>query len=217
MTDNIEQAPEDQPGAQKKLPLLTRSRVNAAVLAIGGMLVGSLVGIGVQTGVESTGLLGPSVEALIAEQESNFTAVNARLDDLRGMASDPEIKNSLAELGKLLARQGDLANRANSELAYLGDQVDSLRAQTLADNGFAGGADFWLKTGESVTVGERGQVFGVVRMARSWVDVNLNGERARLTVGDTVEVPLGDRSCTVFYKQALPRDDGRTGFDLTCG
>jgi hypothetical protein len=37
---------------------------------------------GGQLGVESTGLLGPTVESLIAEQQSNFGDVNARLDTL---------------------------------------------------------------------------------------------------------------------------------------
>jgi hypothetical protein len=54
----------------------------AAAIGLCGMVLGSVVGLGVQLGVESTGLLGPSVESLIAEQQSNFGDVNARLDTL---------------------------------------------------------------------------------------------------------------------------------------
>lgn len=217
MTDNVTESPEGRAKPEQKTPFLTKSRLIGAGLALGGMIVGSFVGIGVQMGVESTGLLGPSVDALISEQESNFNDVNARLDELRGMSSDPEVKKGLAELGKLLARQGELAGQAKSELAYLGDQVASLREQSLAENGFSGGADFWIKNGESVTVGDRSHVFGVLRILNGAADVNLNGQKSRLSVGSTVEVPLDGGGCTVFYKQALPRADGRVGFDLTCG
>jgi len=29
-------------------------------------------------------------------------------------------------------------------------------------------------------------------------------------------VPGDSQACTIFYKQATPRADGRIGFDLTC-
>lgn len=195
---------------------LTKARLVAAGLGLGGMILGALVGIGVQAGVESTGLLGPSVEALIAEQESNFDEMGTRLEALRGMSSDPEMRRTLAELGDLLARQGDLQQQSSREIALLGSEVQSLRDEALAENRFAGGADFWLASGESVKVGDSQHVLGVVRTLSNAVDVNLNSKKSRLTVGDAVTIPTAGGDCTVFFKQAKRRDDGRVGFDLSC-
>jgi hypothetical protein len=199
--------------AGNKLP--TRARMYGAALALGGMIVGSLVGIAVQAGVESIGLLGPSVETLIAEQESNFDDMSARIEALKGMTSDSGMAASLDELGKLLSRQGELQHQSNSELSYLGQQVESLRQQSLEDRGFAGGADVWLDTGESVSVGDSNHVLGVVRKFNNAVDVKLNGQKKRLTVGDSVAVE--GTACNVLVKQAQRREDGRVGFDVTCG
>jgi len=41
----------------------------------------------------------------------------------------------------------------------------------------------------------------------------MNGKKSRLSVGDSVS----SDTCTVFFKQAVQRDDGRVGFDVTCG
>ena len=95
----------------------------------------------------------------------------------------------------------------------LGDEVASLKDQSLDERGFAGGADFWLAVGESVNVGDKQHVLGLVRTWSTAADVVLNGEKARLSVGDLVS--SGD--CQVFFKQARPRDDKRVGFDVTCG
>jgi len=62
--------------------LLGKRYFTGGLTALGGMVVGAIVGIGIQVGVESTGLLGPSVDELIAEQETNFDEVHARLDRL---------------------------------------------------------------------------------------------------------------------------------------
>ncbi|MDH4047892.1 MAG: hypothetical protein OEW68_00020 [Gammaproteobacteria bacterium] len=196
---------------------LTRPRLVAGALALGGMIVGSVVGLGVQMGAESTGLLGPSVEALIAEQQSNFTDVNARLDALKDMSNDKAVIAELTELGKLLNRQDELARQANAELAYLGEQVTELKDRQLADAGFSGGADLWLKSGESVNVGSRDNVFGLLGTRSNFADINLNGTRKRVYVGDPIPVEGDGTDCTIFYKQAKPRADGRVGFDLSCG
>jgi len=153
---------------------------------------------------------------LIAEQQANFSDVNARLDALKNMPADKEVKSGLNELAKVLARQDELARQANTEIAYLSDQVTALRQEQLADAGYAGGADFWLKGGESVTVGSDNQVFGLLGARSGFADVNLSGARKRVYVGDAIPVPAENPACTIFYKQATPRADGRIGFDLTC-
>ncbi len=209
--------PLDAGSETDRKPFLTKARLTAAALALGGMVIGSIVGIAVQVGVESTGMLGPSVEALIAEQESNFDEIGARIESLRGMASSPESSKALNELETLLARQGELRLQANNELAYLGGQVASLRDEALQDRGFAGGADFWLDVGESVSVGDERHVLGVVRTWGNAVDVNLNGKKSRLTVGDSISVGKEGGDCAVFVKQARRKEDGRVGFDVSCG
>ena len=193
--------------------LLNKKNTVAGAIALGGMIVGALVGIAVQAAVDSTGILGPSVEALLVEQEANFSDINSRLAELKNGASDPAVRQSLVDLEKLLTRQGELQAHANSELTYLGEQVANLRQSSLDERGFAGGADFWLNSGESVAVGDRNNVLGVTRIWGEVVDVNLNGQKSRLKVGDTVTTP----SCTVFFRQGLREIDGRVGFDVSCG
>jgi uncharacterized coiled-coil protein SlyX len=208
---------ETVPAAAAGKSRFTRARVVTAAIGLGGMILGSIVGVGVQKGVESTGIFGPSVDALIAEQQSNFNDINARLDALKNLPADKEVRTSLNELGKVLARQDELTRQANAEIAYLTEQVSSMRQQQLAEKGFTGGADFWLKSGESITVGADKQVFGLIGARSSVIaDINLSGTRKRVTLGDAIPVPGEAGSCTIFYKQGTPRADGRIGFDLTC-
>jgi hypothetical protein len=202
---------------EKAAPLLSKAKVKGLALALGGMIVGSVVGLGVQFGVQSTGLLGPTVDSLMEEQKANFDDVNARLAALNKSSTDPETKKSLAELASLLKRQGELSQHANAELEYLGEQVATFKEQQLAESGHAGGADFWLKGGESVNVAGEDQVFALLGARSTFADINLSGTRKRISVGDVVEVQSGDRTCSIFYKQATPRADRRVGFDLDCG
>lgn len=214
---NEETSPENKISASSdEAPASGKPRLFAVAMGLGGMIVGSLVGIGVQVGVESTGLLGPSVEALIEEQQSNFSEVNAQLDALKKLSSDKETKASLTDLGKLLARQDQLAQQANAELAYMSEQLAAMKKQQLAEAGYSGGADFWLKSGESVNVGGQQHVFGLLGARSTFADINLNGTKKRISVGDAVPVQADGVNCTVFYKQAKPRPDGRVGFDLSC-
>lgn len=211
-TDSVEPAVE-----KERTPLLSKATLRGAALALGGMIVGSFVGIGVQVGVESTGLLGPSVDSLIAEQQANFDDVNARLELLKNSSTDPETKKSLAELASLLRRQDELSQHANAELQYLSDQVATFKEQQLAESGHAGGADFWLKAGESVNVAGDDQVFALISARSKIADINLSGLRKRITVGDVLHVESREGACSIFYKQATPREDKRVGFDLDCG
>ena len=193
--------------------LLTKKHFAGGATALGGMIVGAIVGIAVQVGVESTGMLGPSVDELLFEQESNFGEIHSRLDTLRQSAGDSEMGEEIRALAALIERQDELRKEASTELEYLGGQVASLKQESLSERGFAGGADFWLATGESVNVGDDRHVIGVVRTWHTAVDVVMNGQKARLSVGDS----LSTDDCTVFFKQAVKRDDGRVGFDVACG
>ena len=194
-----------------------KSRFIAAASALGGMIVGSIVGIAVQVGVESTGILGPGVDSLLAEQEENFLGINERLDALQNASNDPAVTVHITELRSLLERQSELTGQASTELRSLSEQVADLRDEQLAERGFAGGADFWLENGESVNVGDESQVFGLIRYwgSNRVADVNLSGTRQRMAVGDAITVPDGE--CTIFYKQSTPRADSRVGFDISCG
>lgn len=193
--------------------LLSKGHLLAGTTALGGMIVGAVVGIGVQVGFESTGMLGPSVDTLIAEQQSNFDDIHTALGTLTASADDPALGRELKALTKLIQRQDELRRQASSELQFLGEQVASLKDRNLAERGFAGGADFWLKVGESVNVGDARHVLGVVRTWATAVDVVMNGQKSRLSVGDSVS----SDHCTVFFKQAVKREDGRVGFDVACG
>ena len=195
-----------------KLPV----RVRDAAVAVGGMVLGALVGTGVQLALARTGVLGPGVDSLLAEQHANFTEVNTKLDSLRQLAPDPEVQRALTELGALLAQQSALAAQTEQQLKLMASEVSASKERELAESGMAGGADFWLKAGESLNLGSRDQVFGLQAYARGISQVNLSGTARRLAVGDVIDFMAGERTCKVFFKQATPREDGRVGFDLDC-
>lgn len=193
--------------------LFSRKNLRTGASALGGMVVGAVIGIIVQVGVESTGMLGPSVDELLARQETNFEQVNAQLDTLRQSAEDPVIAKQLAQLAGLLQQQDRLRKEAGTQLQLLADETAALKERSLQQSGFASGADVWLAQGESISVGDTDHVFGVTRLWGSAADVNVNGDKARLQVGDSVSA--GD--CAVFFKQTLRNADKRAGFDVVCG
>jgi len=195
---------------------LSAKRLRGAAVALGSMVLGTLVGMVVREGVSTTGWLGPSVSALIDAQQQNFGQVNERLDTLEGLASDPETKRAISQLRELLQRQDQLRQEAGEQLRYLGEQADSQKTQALTETGLAAGIDLWLKPGESVNVGSRDHVFALVGSGRGLADVNVNGRRQRLTTGDQVQIESTGRTCTVTFRQGSPRQDGRIGFDLYC-
>jgi hypothetical protein len=84
-----------------------------AAKVVGGMVLGTRVGTTVQRGLQTTGILGPGVGTLIAEQQSNFAAVNTKLDALRRQSSDPEVQRSRSSRCRAseLERHGQEAQR----------------------------------------------------------------------------------------------------------
>jgi len=192
-------------------------RARDGASALGGMILGTLVGITVNKAIATTGILGPGVSTLLAEQKTNFDAVNGKLDALRQTSTDPEVQRALAEIGQLLQKQTTLAQQSEQQLRLLAQETAASKDRELAERGLSGGADFWLKGGESFNLGARDQVFAVQAYARGAVRVNLSGTVKLLAVGDVMEFSTDDQSCKVFFKQATPREDGRVGFDLDCG
>jgi hypothetical protein len=207
----------DRPAASPARPRLRLPvKLRDATVAVGGMVLGALVGTGVQQVLARTGVLGPGVDSLLAEQQANFAEVNTKLDTLRQLSADPEAQRALTELGTLLEQQSALAAQTEQQLKLMAGEVSASKDRELAESGMAGGADFWLKAGESLNLGSRDQVFALQAYARGISAVNLSGTARRLAVGDVIDFTAGDRACKVFFKQATPREDGRVGFDLDC-
>jgi hypothetical protein len=199
-------------GVPFKLPWKFRD----ASVAVGGMVLGALVGTGVQQVLARTGVLGPGVDSLLAEQQANFAEVNTKLDTLRQLSADPEAQRALTELGTLLEQQSALAAQTEQQLKLMASEVSASKDRELAESGMAGGADFWLKAGESLNLGSRDQVFALQAFGRGISVVNLSGTPRQLAVGDVIDFMAGEQACKVFFKQATPRQDGRVGFDLNC-
>jgi hypothetical protein len=143
--------------------------------------------------------------------------VNGKLDALRQTSKEPEVQRALAEISQLLQKQSALAQQSEQQLRLLATEAAATKDRELAEHGMSGGADFWLKGGESFNLGARNQVFGLQAYGRGIAVVNLSGSVKRLGVGDVIEFSAGDKPCKVFFKQATPREDGRVGFDLDCG
>ena len=191
-------------------------RLRDGATALTGMVLGTLVGIGVNKALATTGMLGPGVDTLIEEQKSNFDAISSKLDALRQGATEPEMQAAIAELQALLQKQTSLAEQSEQQLRLLNQAAAASKERELAERGMSAGVDFWLKSGEAYNLGARDQVFALQAYGRGVAQVNLSGTIRRLNVGDVMDFMAGDRACRVFYKQATPREDGRIGFDLVC-
>ena len=191
------------------------------VFAIGGMILGALVGMAVQTAVSTTGVLGPGMDDLITEQSAGFQKLEAKLDALRKTTDPAQIKSTTADLGTLLAAQEKLAQRTTEELRGARGEIERLKEQALESNGATGGANLWLKPGESVTVGQAGTVLSLINFSgptsgtrTTRVAVNVAGEQKILGVGDASQMKAGSDAYKIIYKQTAPRADGRVGFDV---
>jgi hypothetical protein len=210
------------PAAAPKKPRLwtfrqLKIRARDGASAVGGMILGTLVGMGVNKALATTGLLGPGVSTLIAEQKTNFDEVKGKLDALRKTSTEPEVQRALAEIGQLLQKQTTLAEQSEQQLRLLAQEAVTSKERELAERGMSSGADFWLKGGESLNLGARDQVFALQGYLRGIAQVNLSGTVKRLSVGDVIEFDADGKNCKVFFKQATPREDERVGFDLDCG
>ena len=86
-----------------------------------------------------------------------------------------------------------------------------MKKRSLAESGPAGGADFWLKEGESVNVAGTDQVFALISDYHGTATVNLGGTRKRLAPGDQMTAESGGGSCTVFFKMGVTPDPAHLG------
>ena len=215
-TDKAASPTPAQPAPRTIIDRVRAVKLRTYASALGGMVLGTLVGIAVNKAVATTGILGPGVSTLIEDQRENFAAVNERLEALRASATGPEAQRAIADLRALLQKQSALAQQSEQQLRLLAQENADAKDRALAENGVAGGADFWLKIGESFNLGSRDQVFALQNYGNGAVLVNLSGTGRRLNVGDVMDFTAGERACKVFYKQAAPREDGRVGFDLVC-
>ena len=202
------------PQARRRWPL-------RIAFAVGGMVLGALVGMAVQAAVSTTGVLGPGMDDLISEQAAGFQKLQAKMDALRNTADPAQIKSMAADLGTLLAEQEKLARRTHEELRGARAEIDRLKEHALEAAGAAGGANLWLKPGESMTIGQSGTVLSFINFGgptsgtrTSRVAVNVAGEPKTLGVGDAAMVSSGSDTYKIIYKQTAPRADGRVGFDV---
>lgn len=193
-----------------------RLRVVALVSAVVGMVMGAVVEMFVQGAMESTGWFGPTLESVMTEQVANFDAIQKKLDALNQATNESDRARLRKEIDDLLAQQRNLTGQTHTELNRYKDEVATLRERTLEKTGSAGGADVWLKVGESVTVGARQNVFSVLAvLSSSRARVNISGKISIISVGDYVEAPSDEGVWRVYFKQTS-RDGDRTqlGFDL---
>ncbi len=209
-----ERKAEDAPLAQ-----VGRRIVAHPVGKLTAVVIGVLFGLAIETGVGATGILGPGVDQLIAEQSQGFQNLEAKLEALRNSTDPVQSAKLTTELETLLTRQQQLGQRTETELRAARAEIEKLRAEVLEAKGATTGADTWLMPGESITVaGKAGNVFGFNGLTyggnTSDITVNISGKRDRLKIGDAAEFPADNGTWKVIYKIAELRSDGRLGFDL---
>lgn len=216
--------PEPEPQATKSKEDSVLSKVGKRVIAhplgkLMAVVIGVLFGLAIETGVGATGILGPGVDQLIAEQAEGFQNLEAKLEALRNTTDPEQAAKLTGEIETLLGRQQQLGQRTETELRVARAEIERLRAEVLEVKGATTGADIWLMPGESITVaGKAGNVFGFNSYTYSGhtsdITVNVSGERTRLKVGDAAEFPADNGTWKVIYKIAEKRSDERVGFDM---
>ncbi len=206
-----------KPSLGKKLWLKLKAHpVGKLLSAVGGVLFG----MSVQAAVQTTGVLGPDMGALIEQQTSGFERIDAKLEALR-QTSDPQQAQTLAkDLEVLVANQRQLNERAADELRGARAEIDRLKEAALEASASSGGADLWLRPGESATIGEAGNVFSLLAYLggnSQDISTNANGSKLRMAVGDWAPFPGENGGYTVYFKQGERRPDERIGFDVVQG
>ena len=179
------------------------------------MVIGAVVGLAVEFGVESTGVMGPKVDALLEDQAANFEQIKTKLDELSLTASTPEAQQLLGDLAKLVSQQGELTRTASSQLQLLERERVSFKKQQLTASGIATSIDFWLQTGESINVASEQQALGLTRIFSNAVTVNVTGEKKNMAVGDAVDIAGDEQACRVILRK-IERESQRAGFDIDC-
>ncbi len=180
-----------------------------------GMVIGAVVGLAVEFGIESTGVMGPKIDELIGNQAANFTRINAKLDELSVTASTPETQRLLDDLAKLVNQQAELTRKASSQLQLLEQERVSFKDQQLASSGMATSIDFWLQVGESINVASKQQALGVAVIYAKVVVVNVTGNRKQMAVGDSVDIAGDTQACRVILRK-IERAGQGAGFDIDC-
>ncbi len=186
---------------------------------LAAVVVGALIGIGVQAGVESTGVLGPGIDALIERQDSSFAALDAKLEELRTTSDPARAKELAGEIDALVAHQKSASVRMADEIRGLTAENARLKQTALDTRGASAGAEVWLKPGESITVaGKPGNVFALNRFTYTGrtddLTTNVSGRATRMIVGTNADFPADGGVWRVIYKQAEARADERVGFDV---
>ncbi len=212
--------PEETTQKSVKSQAKAKSKMGLRLAALGGaifgMIFGAVVEMFVQGAMESTGYFGPTLDSVMEEQKTNFSDIQAKLAELNASKDEAERTKIQNELDDLLKKQAEIATTMQEELINSQQKIESLREDSLAKTGRAGGVDVWLNSGESISVGSRQNVFsfnGIDAYKRA--KVNINGKKHTLVPGDFVEAPVANNVWKVFYKQA-PRenDQDRAGFDV---
>jgi hypothetical protein len=180
-----------------------------------GMVIGAVVGVAVEFGIESTGVMGPKIDELIGNQAANFTQIKTKLDELSVTASTPETQRLLDDLGKLVNQQDELTRKASSQLQLLEQERVSFKDQQLTSSGMATSIDFWLQAGESINVASQQQALGVAVVHAKAVVVNVTGKRKQMIVGDAVDIVGDAQACRVILRK-IERAGQGAGFDIDC-
>lgn len=195
---------------------VARLAQNRFVTALGGALLGGVVGMALTSGWEvATGAT--SLDDVLAQQRESFATIEASLAQLQGSAS-PELLGSIAsDLRREIGTQQRIAARLQAELASSARELGALRKQLLASqNGYPGGAEFWLGGGDSIRLAGEGQSFAVANAWAIYADVAIAGANQRIQVGAELPFTADGRECKVIFRQAARAEDQRAGFDVAC-
>lgn len=116
----------------------TRDHLVGVMWAAGAFVVVTVAGTMIEGLFESTGVFGPTVDALIAKQQENFDDLRGKLDEL-AKSDDPKEQAKLRkEIEALIARQEQLTQRTHVELREYQSEAERARAEALAEKGSGG-------------------------------------------------------------------------------
>lgn len=195
-----------------------RILMKALTHPVGSLFAGGIVGAAISLLFAWAGSQLPNavtLERVFQEQKEQFADIEATLTNLSREASSPEVRKLVDALKSGIGQHEQFVARNQDDLRRYASEVTALRDQLRQEKGFSGGADFWLGAGESMRLAGDANVLAVTYAFGNRVDVNFNGDKQVLTIGDAVTYADGSQSCKAIVRQAA-REDRRAGFDFVC-
>ncbi|MEM1207897.1 MAG: hypothetical protein AAGI54_01395 [Planctomycetota bacterium] len=209
---------DDSKATTRRLPKNPTRHALRAGIALVSFTAGAVVAPYIEELVSraTPGFFGPDNQQIIADQQANFSRLDAKLAELGLVSDDPKVVTLINEIDQLIAEQKALAERKDERFREVDVERQMLSEQLREDRGATQAVDFWIRPGESVALQDPTIVFSFrpVIETSNLIDAVVSGERKRMDVGDAFSVATSVGPRVILYRHGKRESDGRHGFDV---